>query len=274
MALSGADHAGDLALLTEAALAAGEIARRHFGRGPASWEKGAGQGPVSEADLEIDLMLRDRLLAARPGFGWLSEETEDAPDRLAADALFIVDPIDGTRAFLEGQKGFAHALAIARGGKVTAAVVHLPLLERTYVARAGGGALVNDRPLVTPPRKGLLGARVLASRGQLDPGLWPGGLPLMERHFRPSLAWRVCLVAEGAFHGTVTLRNTWHWDTAAAALIAEEAGARVSDRHGAALAFNTAVPSSAGLIVGPAGVHAGFLSALGAPTLRGAGNAH
>jgi myo-inositol-1(or 4)-monophosphatase len=261
-ALPGADHAGDLALLTGAALAAGEIARRHFGQGPAAWEKAAGQGPVSEADLEIDLMLRDRLLAARPGYGWLSEETEDAPDRLAAEAVFIVDPIDGTRAFLEGQKGFAHALAIARGGQVTAAVVHLPLLERTYTARAGGGAFLNDRPLLTPMRKGLMGARVLASRGQLDPGHWPGGLPAVERHFRPSLAWRLCLVAEGAFHGTVTLRDTWDWDTASATLIAEEAGTRVTDRHGARLAFNTADPRSAGLIAGPAGVHADFMAAL------------
>jgi myo-inositol-1(or 4)-monophosphatase len=264
-ALPGPDHAGDLALLTEAALAAGEIARRHFGRGPASWDKGAGQGPVSEADLEIDLMLRDRLLAARPGFGWLSEETEDAPERLAAEAVFIVDPIDGTRAFLEGQKGFAHALAIARGGKVTASVVHLPLLERTYAARRGAGAYVNDRPLLTPPRKGLIGARVLASRGQLDPQLWPGGLPAVERHFRPSLAWRICLVAEGAFDGTVTLRDTWDWDTAAAALIAEEAGARITDRHGAELAFNTPAPRSPGLIVGPEGVHSGFLAGLRGP---------
>ena len=263
------DHIGDLHLLSEAARAAGDIARRHFGSGPAAWDKGAGQGPVSEADLEIDLMLRDRLLAARPGYGWLSEESTDDPARLAAESVFIVDPIDGTRAFLEGQKGFAHALAVARGGKVTAAVVHLPLLDRTYTARAGGGAFVNDRPLVTPPRQGLLGARILASRGQLDPGLWPGGLPLVERHFRPSLAWRLCLVAEGAFHGTVTLRDTWDWDTAAAGLIAEEAGARVTDRFGVALTFNTEAPRSPGLIAGPAGVHAGFLQGLRAPGHQG-----
>ena len=260
--LRGADHAADLALLREAAEAAGAIAKRHFGAGPAAWDKGAGLGPVSEADLEIDAMLRDRLLAARPGFGWLSEESADDPARLGAEALFIVDPIDGTRAFLEGQKGFAHALAIARHGRVTAAVVHLPLMGLSYVAQAGGGAYLNDRPLLVPPRQGLLGARVLASRGQLDPAHWPGGLPLVERHFRPSLAWRLCLVAEGAFHGTVTLRDTWDWDSAAAALIAEEAGARVTDRHGRPLVFNTPEPRSPGLIVAPEGVHAGFLSAL------------
>jgi len=253
----------DLALLTEAALAAGEIAKRHFGTGAESWEKAGGQGPVSEADLEIDLMLRARLLAARPGFGWLSEETEDDPARLAVPSVFIVDPIDGTRAFLEGQKGFAHALAIAREGRVTAAVVHLPLLGLTYRARAGGGAFLNDRPLVTPPRKGLIGARILASRAQLAPDLWPGGLPAVERHFRPSIAWRLCLVAEGQFHGMATLRDTWDWDTAAAALVASEAGATVTDRFGKPLRFNTPEPVSKGLLAGPKGVHSGLLEALG-----------
>ena len=253
---------GDLALLRAAAEAAGEIAQHHFGRRVAAWDKPDGQGPVSEADLEIDLMLRERLLAARPGFAWLSEEAPDDPARHAADAVFIVDPIDGTRAFLAGQKGFAHALAISRAGKVTAAVVHLPLMGLTYAAAAGGGAYLNDRPLVTPPRSGLLGARILASGGQLDPARWPGGLPAMERHFRPSLAWRLCLVAEGAFHGTVSLRDTWEWDTAAAALVAEEAGARVTDRHGRPLAFNTPGLRNPGLIAGPEGVHAGFLEGL------------
>jgi myo-inositol-1(or 4)-monophosphatase len=252
----------DLALLSAAALEAGEIARRHFGSEPTVWQKAEGQGPVSEADLAIDAMLRQRLLAARPGFGWLSEETEDDPARLTAQSVFIIDPIDGTRAFLSGQKGFAHALAIARAGRVTAAVVHLPLLGLTYSARSGGGAFLNDRPILVPPRKGLQGARILASRPQLAPALWPGGLPAFEHHFRPSLAWRICLVAEGRFHGAATLRDTWDWDTAAATLIAQEAGARVSDRFGEPLEFNTPRPLSHGLLVGPEGVHLDFLRGL------------
>lgn len=253
----------DLALLKAAAHEAGAIAAAHFGTGVAQWHKPGNQGLVSEADLEIDRMLRARLLAARPGFGWLSEEIEDDPARLGAQALFIVDPIDGTRAFLEGDKGFAHALALVRGGQVTAAVVHLPLLGLTYSARQGGGALLNDRPIVTPPRKGLLGARVLASRVQLAPELWPGGLPAFERHFRTSLAWRLCLVAEGRFDGMATLRETWDWDIAAATLIATEAGVRVTDRLGEALVFNRPHPASKGLLAGSSGVHADFLRGLG-----------
>lgn len=240
----------ELGLLTEAAKAAGEIARRHFRQGTRSWDKGAGQGPVSAADLEIDAMLRARLLQARPGFGWLSEESAASTDRLSAPATFVIDPIDGTRAFLAGEQGFAHALAVVRGGRTTTAVVHLPMLEQTYSAELGRGAWLNGQPLAIPLRQGLEGARILAARPQLAPELWPGGLPRIERHFRASLAWRLCLVAEGAFDAMLTLRDTWDWDIAAASLIAAEAGAKVTDKHGAALRFNTAPPKSPGILAG------------------------
>ena len=258
-----ARDAADLELLQAAALEAGTVARRHFGAGPAVWEKPDDQGPVSEADLEIDAMLRDHLLGARPSYGWLSEETDDDPARLSAPAVFIVDPLDGTRAFLEGQRGFCHALAVARAGRITAAVVHLPMLEQTYSARAGGGAFRDGQRLVCPGRAALTGARLLASGAQLAPVHWPGGLPAVSRHFRSALAWRLCLVAEGSFDGAVNLRDTWQWDTAAGSLIAQEAGARVTDRFGAALRFNTRAPHSAGLLAGPEVVHSGLLAALG-----------
>lgn len=252
----------DLLLLIEAAEAAGAIARRHFGARPARWDKGGGLGPVSEADLEIDAMLRARLLAARPGYGWLSEESPDDPARLGAEAIFIVDPIDGTRAFLEGQRAFAHALAVAEGGRVTAAVVHLPLMGLTYTAEAGRGAWLNAAPIAAAARSRAGPARLLVGSSQLDPALWPGGLPPVERHFRHSLAWRLCLVAEGAFDGTVTLREAWHWDVAAGALIASEAGARVTDREGRLLRFNTPRPVAAGVIAAPEALHADLAARL------------
>jgi myo-inositol-1(or 4)-monophosphatase len=262
--LPESDARDDLALLTEAALAAGEIARRHFGNGPATWDKGSGLGPVSEADLEIDAMLRARLLAARPDYGWLSEETEDDPARLSARRVFIIDPIDGTRAFLDGQQGFAHALAVAEEGSVRTGVVHLPMLDKTYGALAGGGAWLNDHQMAVQggaPR--LPGARLLAGRKQMEPQHWrDGAAPDVERHFRSSLAWRLCLVAEGSFDGTLTHHDTWEWDTAAAALIAAEAGVCVTDRSGAALVFNRPHPASRGLLAAPPALHAGLLARL------------
>jgi len=256
----------DLALLGEAARAAGAIARRHFGTRPRAWEKGAGQGPVSEADLEIDAMLRARLTAARPGYGWLSEESPDDPARLAAADLFVVDPLDGTRAFLDGRPEFAHALAVVRGGRPVAAVVHLPLLGLTYEASAGGGARLNGRPLAAAPPPALAAARLLVGRSQLAPGLWPGGAPVAARQARPALAWRLCLVAEGAYDGTLTFRDVWHWDIAAGALVAGEAGLVVTDRAGAPLRFNTAVPRSPGLVVAPAALHDDLRARMAAPS--------
>ena len=254
--------ASDLALILSAALAAGDIAKRHFGTAPQVWDKGNGQGPVSAADIEVNDMLCATLRAARPGYGWLSEESPDDPARLNTEAQFITDPIDGTRAFLDGQPSFAHAIAVVRGGQPVAAVVHLPLMAMTYTATAGGGAWLNGQPIRTASRAGLTGARILSNRAAFAPEHWPGGLPEIDRHFRPSLAWRICLVAEGAFDGMITLRDTWEWDTAAATLIATEAGVRVTDRHGAALRFNAPHPQSAGILAGSQGVVQGFLDRL------------
>ena len=113
----------DLALLRDAAKAAGEIATKHFRKDPEAWDKGAGQGPVTEADIEVDTMLREELTAARPDYGWLSEETADNATRLDRERVFVVDPIDGTRAFMDGKTGFSHALAVVEQGVPVAAVV-------------------------------------------------------------------------------------------------------------------------------------------------------
>jgi myo-inositol-1(or 4)-monophosphatase len=254
----------DLSLLLAAAEGAGAIARRHFRAGGRVWDKGDGQGPLTPADLEVNDFLRDRLTAARPGWGWMSEESDPLADtaRLGAETLFIVDPIDGTRAFAAGETGFAHALAIVRQGQPVAAVVHLPLRNLTYAATLGGGARLNGQPIAPSPRAAPDGARVLTTRASLDPVAWPGGVPAVDRHFRPSLAWRLALVAEGAFDAALTLRPAWDWDIAAASLIATEAGAQVTDRTGAPLRFNTAAAQNPGVLAAPPALHAAFLRAL------------
>ena len=256
----------DLALLIAAAGEAGVIAARHFGTAPRRWDKGAGQGPVSDADIEIDAMLRARLLAARPGYGWLSEETPDDAARLEAGSVFIVDPIDGTRAFLDGKPQFAHALAVAHEGRITAGVVYLPLLGLTYSAARGGGAWLGERRLIVPQAPPLGGARVLTGRAQLAPEHWPGGAPPVVAHQRPALAWRLCLVAEGAFDAALTLRDAWHWDIAPGSLIAAEAGAAISDRFGAPLRFNTPRPLSAGVLTAAPDLHGQLMARLAAQT--------
>lgn len=252
----------DLALLLGAARAAGKIAMGYWKRAPQAWEKDAGAGPVSEADLAVNAMLEDHLRGARPDYGWLSEESTDDPARLSAQRVFIVDPIDGTRAFLSDEAGFAHALAVAEAGRVIAAVVHLPAMDQTFTATASGPALLNGAPIGPSDARHILGARVLTSKLSDDPRHWQSGVPGYRRSFRPSLAWRLCLVAEGRFDATISLRPAWEWDIAAAGLIAERAGARVSDQRGAALVFNRPGAQADGLVAAPPALHADFLAHL------------
>ncbi|MFV2034058.1 MAG: 3'(2'),5'-bisphosphate nucleotidase CysQ [Halocynthiibacter sp.] len=249
--------ARDLRLLTKAARQSGEIARRHWRATPEVWDKPGGAGPVTEADLEIDRMLQATLCAERPGYGWLSEESEDSAARLSCNRVFIVDPIDGTRAFVNGEPTFAHSLAIATAGKITAAVVYLPIPDKLYTASATGPAELNGVPI---SNSGAIfdGARVLASKSNLAPGNWGGTDLPVSRHFRPSLAYRMCLVADGAFDAMLSLRDTWEWDVAAGCLIAARAGARVTDANGVAPTFNNPTPKIAGLIAATELVHAGL----------------
>ena len=139
--------AHDLALLVHAARAAGAIALRYWRHNPKSWEKPDGTGPVTEADIAINDMLAETLGAARPDYGWLSEESPDTPARLNAPYTFILDPIDGTRAFMAAEEHFAHSLAIARDGQITAAAVYLPAIDRLYTATSATPALCNGIPI-------------------------------------------------------------------------------------------------------------------------------
>ncbi len=241
--------ADDLELLTEAARAAGEIAHRFWRRHPETWEKPDGAGPVTEADLAVNAMLQAELGAARPDYGWLSEETPDDAARLDRGRSFIVDPIDGTRAFIEGDESFAHSLAVAEDGRITAAVVYLPAKDALYSATETGEATLNGRPIHVSGQADAARATLLTARPNLAPEHWKGGSPPpFRREFRASLAWRLCLVAEGRFDAMLTLRPTWEWDIAAGDLIARRAGARVTDQTGHAIAYNAAEPRAQRII--------------------------
>lgn len=262
-------HADDLALLLEAAHEAGTIARRYWREAVQIWEKDGGAGPVTEADLAVNDALAARLQAARPFYGWLSEETPDSDARLDARRTFILDPIDGTRAFIEGQQGFAHALAVAEGDRVVAAVVHLPIMGLTYAASADGPATLNGQP-IAPSDAGIEGASVLTPRASMEGRFWAGGQPPpFRRQFRPSLAWRLCLAAEGRFDAALSLRAAWEWDIAAASLIAARAGAVVTDRFGAPMRFNSPRAQVEGLIVAGPRLHAELLAALALAPVEG-----
>jgi myo-inositol-1(or 4)-monophosphatase len=233
---------------------------RFWRQSPRAWDKGT-EGPVSEADLAVNDCLAGLLRAARPGYGWLSEEGPGDPAQPAAPRRFVVDPIDGTRAFLAGERHFALSLAVIADGRPVAGVVHLPALDRLYAAEAAGAATCNGAPIRASGRARPDGATALAAAASLQPGLWPGGVPALTRRFRASLAYRLCLVAEGAFDAMITLRDAWHWDIAAGALIAGRAGAAVTDRDGRPLLFAGGPPQSPGVIAAPPALHAALIAA-------------
>ena len=253
--------ARDLALLTDAARKAGEIALRFWRQAPKAWEK-PGQGPVTEADLAVNAALRDMLRSARPDYGWLSEEDPDSETRLETEFQFILDPIDGTRSFIAGEDVFAISLAVVQNGTARAGVVYLPALDRLYTATDHGPALKDGQPIMASKQQGIDGARLLTTAQALQPQHWPGGVPDLKRSFRASLAYRLCLVAEGRHDGMLTLRDAWEWDIAAGSLIAARAGAAVTDRTGQTLRFNQPNPLAPGVLVAAPGLHAALLQRL------------
>ena len=246
--------ATDLQLLIDAAHEAAKIALK-FWQTDQRVDQKHGGSPVSEGDFAVDTYLRETLTAARPTYGWLSEETEDTPARLSRETTFIVDPIDGTRAYVAGQKTWAHSLAVVHRGQPTAAVVYLPARDKLYTAARGQGAYNNGARIATGQRDDPDGATILAPKPSLDPQWWAQTPPKFDRHFRSSLAYRFCLVAEGRFDAMLTLRDAWEWDIAAGALIATEAGATVTDRTGAALTLNSAGAKSKGILTANPSLH-------------------
>ena len=244
----------DLDLLIAAAKESGRIATGFHGSSYEKWDKQDGAGPVTAADLAVNRMLEVELREARPDYGWLSEESAPQQDRQNADRVFIIDPIDGTRSFIEGSDTWAHSLAIAEKGEVKAGVVYLPKRDLLYTAAKGKGAFLNGQPIIPSAREELTGANILATRPSFEPRYWKR-VPDVTRNHRPSLAYRLALVAQGRFDAMLTLRATWEWDIAAGVLILNEAGAITSDKHGDALKFNNPDPRLPGMIGANANLH-------------------
>jgi len=252
----------DLSLLVTAARKAGTIATSYFGQSPKVTDKPDGAGPVTEADLAVDRMLGDFLRDKRPDYGWLSEESPDSAARLGTERQFVIDPIDGTRAFIDGTKDWSHSLALVEDGQVIAAAVYLPLHDLMFTATAGGGAKVNDRA-IRVSQAGLDRATVLGSKPNFAPHHWKDAtLPPFKQAFRSSLAYRLCLVAQGRFDAMLTLRPSWEWDIAAGALIVAEAKGMVTDQTGTALQFNNPHPQVPGVIAAGHDLHASLAARL------------
>ena len=224
------------------------------------WTKPDGSH-VTEGDLAINALFEQRLRAARPQDGWLSEETaDDAPARMASERLWIIDPIDGTRAFLEGRKEWCVAAALAVKGRPVLAAVFTPRHDEFFTAAAGEGATLNGAALAMPDPASLEGAHIAGNRKALasladlgiaaDPS---GSLPLQLR---------LAHVAASRIDGAVSIGKRNDWDLAAGELLVLEAGGRVSGSSGEGYIYNRAEPWQQGLVAAGAKRHAALIEAL------------
>ncbi|PKP99075.1 MAG: 3'(2'),5'-bisphosphate nucleotidase CysQ [Alphaproteobacteria bacterium HGW-Alphaproteobacteria-13] len=219
------------------------------------WHK-SHDNPVSDVDLAVDARLKAVLGAMVPEAGWLSEETADSADRLSRRAMWCVDPIDGTRDFIRGRPGWAVSVALVVDGAPEIGVLYAPALDELWVGQRGKGATLNGEALRASRRMIFSGSRVPAD-----------SLPKVDRDLimvtKPnSIALRMALVADDRADLVATLRWGFEWDVAAAALIAAEAGAAVTDAFGDPLGFNTPGAQAFGVIACAPGIHAAVVGRL------------
>ncbi|MCB8820412.1 3'(2'),5'-bisphosphate nucleotidase CysQ [Microvirga rosea] len=235
---------------------AGALALPYFREGTQTaarlWYKER-SSPVTEADIALDDFLKKRLTELLPEAGWLSEETADNPSRLDHSAVWIVDPIDGTRAFATGHPDWSVSIALVRDGRPILGVVHAPVHDRLYEASLSRGAFCN-------------GVRLELASGSKERLRVAGPKPLIDRAERrlgtierlpkvPSLALRLVRVAEGAIDVGLVSSNAADWDIAAADLILHEAGAQLTDFGGRMPPYNRPNPSHGEMVAAPSWLH-------------------
>ncbi|SDT91761.1 3'(2'),5'-bisphosphate nucleotidase CysQ [Stappia sp. ES.058] len=239
----------DMELIAQAARQGGATAMSYFRKDPHRWTKD-NDSPVSEADLAVDRQLAEILQAARPDYGWLSEETADDSSRLNSARSFVVDPIDGTRGFLSGSPEWTVAIAVVEAGRPVAAALYQPVTDHLYTAAPGHGATCNGAPLRISDRASLNGAsaagpKAITSRDRLrDMGIRPAG-------YVPSLALRLAILAAGRIDLAVVRENACDWDLAASDLLVQEAGGRLEDLRGRPLSYNRGSVRHPALLGGP-----------------------
>ena len=225
----------DLLLLEEVVSAAGRLAMGFFKSDNEVWMK-SGNSPVSQADMAVNDYLQKHLLAARPDYGWLSEETEDDGSRLARQRVFMVDPIDGTRGFIKGLSEWCISVAIIEAGRPVAALLECPALGQTFATKAGGGSTINGKKIAATRSVKISNATGSHKINELLAASHSQEIEVMP--FIPSLAYRIALVAAGKIDLALARPGAHDWDLAAVDLILANAGGELTDIEGAKLRYD------------------------------------
>ncbi|HEY7221612.1 MAG TPA: 3'(2'),5'-bisphosphate nucleotidase CysQ [Candidatus Binatia bacterium] len=236
----------ELALAERAARAAGSTVMGLF-KGKFDVREKSKNNPVTTADIEANRIIRETIVEAFPQDGWLSEEDQDNSDRLARSRIWVVDPIDGTKEFIEGVPQFAISIAFVVDGRPKIAIVYNPAKGRFYRAAVGQGAYLNDRTIRVSSRSEINGASLLVSRSEPQRKFQ---VFVDHCNIKPvgSIAYRLAKVAGGDGDCTITFRNIHEWDICAGVLMVEEAGGKVVDGEGKTMNFNRELPKHRGVV--------------------------
>jgi len=232
-------RADDAARLAVAVKEAGAVALSFYKTPLKKWTKGEGDSPVTEADIAANDILHGHLL--RPGDGWLSEESENDPTRLAARRVLVVDPIDGTRAFIAGREDWSVSVALVVDGRPVLAALFAPATEELFLSTLGGGATRNGIAIRASSGSSLDGVRVGGPKRMMERiALKAAGIVPMPRIH--SLALRLARVADGELDAAIAGGNSHDWDLAAADLLVHEAGGLMTALDGRVLTYNRPDP--------------------------------
>ena len=225
-------------LVKESILKAGKLALKWFKKDPEQWKKNDGS-LVSKADIEINDLLNKLLKNKNPEFGWLSEENEDDKSRLNKKITFVVDPLDGTKAFLEGKKEFSISIAIVKNGLPISGIVFSPSTGEIFEAEKNKGSWKNNKKIIISNYKKLEKCKMIAFKPMFSHPAWKEPWPKMDIENRNSIAYRMALVASGQYDAMMALNSKNDWDIAAGDLLISEAGGIVTLHTNKKIIYNT-----------------------------------
>tara|TARA_Y100000591_G_scaffold109881_1_gene93436 strand:+ start:778 stop:1557 length:780 start_codon:yes stop_codon:yes gene_type:complete len=228
----------DLKLAISASISAGDIIMKYYQHDYEIKEKGY-HNPVTTADNEADSFLKSELTNARPNYGWLSEETVDSEDRLGKERVWIVDPLDGTKEFIEGVPQFVVSVALVEDGLPIIGVLHNPVTKETFHASKGNGTYFDDAIHNCSVKESTTDMVIFNSRSETRKGLWEK----YKQHFKKlkpigSVAYKMGLTAIGKADIFATLRPKNEWDICAGTCLINEAGGKVINLNGEKITFN------------------------------------
>jgi len=260
LALSGAELDQLMSPVAAIVREAGSIALGFAQNGAKRWVKGD-NSVVTEADMFIDGFLREKLTALDGSIGWLSEETADTPDRLDHERVWIVDPIDGTRAFVEGVPVWVISVALVEKGRPVFGMIFNPTRDEMFHGRSGSGAFLNDSKLLVSARQMLSGAQIVGPRSMID-DLDGIGADISRAPYVYALAYRLANVAANRVDAAVASTRSKDWDIAAADLIIHEAGGKLLEIDGEPPLYNLPSPVHRPLIGAAEPLNAAIRAAL------------